>query len=168
MGVQAFTDLKIWQRARVWSKAIYPYTQAEPFKSDRRLVEQINDSSASVMGNIAEGFGRGTQGEFVTFLGYALGSLNETQSHLTVAYDRGYLSKDRFGELFAEGTEIRKMTVAFITNMVMGGSGVKNARRPPTMSDCAWELYERLTGKERPEFFKQHAPTTRPRGGTTA
>jgi len=40
------------------------------------------------MANIAEGFGRGTQAEFVTFLGYSLGSLNETQSHLCAAYDR--------------------------------------------------------------------------------
>ena len=76
------------------------------------------------MSNIAEGFGRGTQGEFVTFLGYALGSLNETQSHLCAAYDRAYLEKATFAELFADGTEIRKMTVGFIKSMVMPGSGV--------------------------------------------
>jgi four helix bundle protein len=167
MAVRVFTDLLIWQRARQWSKAIFERTQAEPFRSDRRLVEQVNDSSASVMANVAEGFGRGTQGEFVTFLGYALGSLNETQSHLTVAYDRGYIPKDEFGALFAEGTEIRKMTVSFLTSMVMAGSGVKTARKPPSMSDYAWELYERVTGKPRPEFFRKHAPTTRPRAGAT-
>ena len=55
--------------------------------------------------NIAEGFGRGTQGEFVQFLGYSIGSLDETQSHLCTAYDRGYLTKAEFGELFQEGTE---------------------------------------------------------------
>ena len=48
-----------------------------------------------VMANIAEGFGRGTQNEFIQFLGYALGSLNETQSHLTAAYDRDYLAKEQ-------------------------------------------------------------------------
>jgi four helix bundle protein len=169
MGVQVFTDLKIWQRARFWSKAIFQHTQTAAFKADRRLVEQINDSSESVMANIAEGFGRGTQGEFVTFLGYALGSLNETQSHLTAAYDREYLTRDDYAALFAEGTEIRKMTVAFLSHMVMQGSGVKNVRKPPpTMSDYAWELYERVTGKERPEFFKQHAPTTRNRKAALA
>src|SRR5712672_741772 len=122
MGVQNFTDLLIWQRSRAWSKAIFQHTRSDPFRSDRRLVEQINDSSESVMANIAEGFGRGTQGEFVMFLGYALGSLNETQSHLAAAYDREYVSRDDFGALFAEGTEIRKMTVSFITKMVMPGS----------------------------------------------
>src|SRR5215471_7565074 len=105
-GVRSFTDLLCWQRARAWSKAIFERTRQQLFARDRRLVEQVNDSSESVMANIAEGFGRGTQGEFVQFLGYALGSLNETQSHLTAAYDRECLLKDDFGALFAEGTEI--------------------------------------------------------------
>src|SRR2546421_11883089 len=126
MGVQNFTDLLIWQRARAWSKAIFQHTRSEPFHSDRRLVEQINDSSESVMANIAEGFGRGTQGEFICFLGYALGSLNEAQSHLCAAYDRQYLLREEYADLFQQGTELRKMTVAFIRSMVLPGSGVKN------------------------------------------
>jgi four helix bundle protein len=154
MGVQVFTDLLIWQRARKWSKAIFQQTQMERFLRDRRLVEQINDSSESVMANIAEGFGRGTQGEFIQFLGYAIGSLNETQSHLTAAYDRDYMSKDDFGSLFAEGTEIRKMTISFITSMVLGGSGVKNIKKVRSFSLEVWEIYERVTGKPRPS----HAP----------
>jgi four helix bundle protein len=156
MGVQNFTDLLIWQRARAWSKAIFQHTRSEPFRSDRRLVEQINDSSESVMANIAEGFGRGTQGEFVMFLGYALGSLNETQSHLTAAYDRQYVPREDFGRLFGEGTEIRKMTVTFVKSMVMGGSGVKNVKKYKSWSDEVWEHYEKITGKQRPEFFRKH------------
>lgn len=81
-GVRNFTDLEIWRRTRTWSKRIYQCTQKAPFSRDQRLTVQINDSSESVMSNIAEGFGRGTQEEFITFLGYALGSLMETQSHL--------------------------------------------------------------------------------------
>lgn len=52
------------------------------------------------MGNMAEGSGRGTQAEFIVFLGYAPGSLEETQSHLCAAYDRGCLGKQRFAALF--------------------------------------------------------------------
>jgi four helix bundle protein len=105
---------EFWQKARAWSKRIFQLTRREPFCSDRRLVTQVNDSSESVMANIAEGFGRGTQGEFVLFLGYAVGSLNETQAHLCAAYDRDYLERAEFGELFREGTEVRKMIVGFI------------------------------------------------------
>jgi four helix bundle protein len=155
MGVSVFTDLLIWQRSREWSKQIFELTLLGPFKSDQRLVIQINDSSESVMSNIAEGFGRGTQGEFVQFLGYSIGSLNETQSHLCAAYDRKYLEKDVFGKLFAEGTEIRKMIVAFMKSMVMPGSGVKNVRKFVPFSEQVWEIYERTTGQERPEFFRK-------------
>ena len=68
-AARTFTELKFWQRARAWSKEIFNASQKEPFVSDRKLWAQINDSSDSVTANIAEGFGRGTQGEFVLFLG---------------------------------------------------------------------------------------------------
>jgi len=159
-GARTFTELRFWQRARAWSKRIFKLTRQEPFRSDRRLVVQINDSSQSVMANVAEGFGRATQGEFVTFLGYSIGSLNETQSHLSAAYDREYLSKEEFGELFEEGTEIRKMIVRFIHSMVQPGSGVKHMRKATSWTEEVWERYERITGKERPERFRTPAGRT--------
>jgi four helix bundle protein len=154
-GVKDFVTLGFWQKARQWSKRIFQLTRREPFRSDRRLVVQINDSSESVAANVAEGFGRGTQAEFVTFLGYAIGSLNETQSHLCAAYDREYLTKDEFAEMFRQGTEIRKMTVAFIRSMVQPGSGVKHVRKVKSFTDEVWERYERITGKPRPELFRK-------------
>lgn len=154
-GVRLFTDLMFWQKSREWSKTIFQRTRVEPFHSDRRLIVQINDSSESVMANIAEGFGRGTQGEFVQFLGYALGSINETQAHLTAAYDREYLRKDDFGELFQHGTEIRKMIIAFIQRLVMSGSGVKNIRKRIDWTERNWLRYEQITGCQRPEMFRK-------------
>jgi hypothetical protein len=62
--------------------------------------------------------------------------------------------------LFGEGTEIRKMTVAFITSMVMTGSGVKNIKKPTNFAYDVWKIYERITGKERPA----HAPRPQDQG----
>jgi four helix bundle protein len=151
-GVKNFTDLQIWRKARRWSKLIFDKTGQSPFHSDSRLVAQINDSSESVSANIAEGFGRGTQAEFITFLSYSIGSLNETQSHLCAAYDRNYLTKEQFADLFRHGTEIRKMTVSFLRSMVLDQSGVKHVRKVVSWSDQVWEIYERVTGKKRPEL----------------
>jgi len=158
-GVRVFTDLRIWQTARQWSRDIFLQTKNEPFASDRRLVVQINDSSESVMANIAEGFGRGTQGEFVQFLGYAIGSLKETQSHLCAAYDREYVGEEDFARLFRTGTELRKGIVAFIRSMVKPGSGVKHMHKPVKWSNQVWELYERITGEERPELWRDDGHT---------
>lgn len=149
-GVRDFTELRIWQQAREWSKTIFWRTQEAPFARDQRLTVQINDSSESVMSNIAEGFGRGTQEEFITFLGYALGSLLETQSHLCAAYDRKYLTKDEFGKLYAEGAALKKANIAFIRSMVMPRSGVRNIRRTKCWSEKVAEIYERVTGQPAP------------------
>lgn len=107
------------------------------------------------MANIAEGFGRATQEEFITFLGYALGSLDETQSHLCAAHDRGYLNKSEFAELYREGLAIRKLTVSFIRSMIMPRGGVRTAARTPSWSSRVWEIYERVTGQPAPEMFRQ-------------
>jgi four helix bundle protein len=163
-AVRSFTDLQFWQRTRDWSRDIYERTQRGKFSRDLRLVVQINDSSESVMANIAEGFGRGTQEEFITFLGYSLGSLDETQSHLCAAHDRGYLEKDEFEHLWSTGIEIRKMTAAFIRSMILPRGGVRTLGRPQCWSSRTWEIYERVTGKSRPEKFEEVAPEkdTRP------
>lgn len=152
-AARSFTELQFWQKARIWSRDIFYLTKERPFAGDQRLVVQINDSSESVMANMAEGFGRGTQEEFITFLGYALGSLDETQSHLTAAYDRGYLTKEKYAAMFREGTAIRKLTVGFIRSMVMPRGGVRTLGKQPSWSSQVWEIYERVTGKQRPELF---------------
>lgn len=105
------------------------------------------------MSNIAEGFGRSTQEEFITFLGYALGSLDETLSHLCAAYDGQYLSKEEFGELYAEGVSIRKLMVGFIRSMVLPRGGVRTLQKPKQWSQQVWEIYERITGQPRPDLF---------------
>lgn len=110
------------------------------------------------MSNMAEGFGRGTQEEFITFLGYALGSLDETQSHLCAAYDREHINKDDFARLWAEGIEIRKMTIAFIQAMILSRGGVRTLGKPPTWSSRVWEIYERATGQPRPTMFEPAPP----------
>lgn len=156
---RSFTKLQFWQQARQWSKQIFQHTQTHSFAHDQRLVVQINDSSESVMANIAEGFGRGAQNEFILFLGYALGSLDETQSHLTAAYDRGYLKKEQDAELWNAGIAIRKLTVAFIRSMVLPRGGVRTQGKRPNWSNTVWELYERISGERRPELFEATRPS---------
>jgi four helix bundle protein len=157
-AARSFTDLQFSQRTRAWSKEIYNLTQKPPFSRDQRLVAQINDSSESAMSNMAEGFGRGTQEEFITFLGYAIGSLDETQSHLCAAYDRQYIDKDSIGHLWTEEVEIRKLTVAFIRSRILPRGGVRTLGRPRSWSSRVWEIYERVTGQTRPEMFNEPVP----------
>lgn len=145
-----FTELQIWKKSREWSREIFWRTQEVAFKKDQRQAVQIYDSTESVMSNIAEGFGRGTQEEFVVFLGYAMGSLMETQSHLCAAFDRKYLTIDEFSRFYATGNELRKMIIGFIHSMIMPRSGIRNIRPTKTWSERVREIYERVTGSPPP------------------
>jgi four helix bundle protein len=90
--LKRFTDLSCWQFSRDVSIEVYNAVQNSPsFKSNFSFRDQILRSSGSIMDNIAEGFGRGGNSEFVLFLGYANGSCSELRSQLIRAEDFGYI-----------------------------------------------------------------------------
>jgi four helix bundle protein len=66
------------------------------------------------MDNIAEGFGRGGNKEFVQFLEVSNASACECQSQLCRIIDRQYISKEKFDELYSLCNEIKKMVISLI------------------------------------------------------
>ncbi len=94
--IQNFEDLNVWQRARELVKLIYELTKEKIFSRDYSLVDQIRRSSISVLSNVAEGFERGSNKEFIQFLYIAKGSCGEVRSQLYVALDQRYISEEDF------------------------------------------------------------------------
>lgn len=107
--VEKFEDLIAWQKARYFAHEIYELTCFERFSRDFSLVDQISRSSGSVMDNIAEGFGRGGNKEFIHFLFIANGSLFETKSQLYRALDRKYISNEILNEKLSKADELAKV-----------------------------------------------------------
>jgi four helix bundle protein len=99
MPVQEFEDLHVYQRARELTNRIYELTRDAVFARDFRLVDQIRGATVSIMSNIAEGFERGTNAEFVQFLYIAKGSSAEVRAQLTVAFDQKYIPKSDYDDL---------------------------------------------------------------------
>lgn len=83
-------------------------------KTDYKLRGQINNASGSIMDNIAEGFGRGGNKEFIQFPEIAPGSVCETQSQLYRILDRQYISNEKFTGLYNMADEIKKMLLGLI------------------------------------------------------
>ena len=109
MFVKNFEDLKIWQEARELSKEIYAISRLPEFNKDYRFVGQITSAAGSIMDNIAEGFGRGGNEEFLQFLSIARGSCQEVLSQLYRAYDVQYISEEEFDKLKGEINTISAM-----------------------------------------------------------
>src|SRR6185503_10034400 len=101
--VERFEDLVAWQKARSLTRGIYQMTRQGAFAKDFGLGNQIQRAAVSVMSNIAEGFERGTRGEFHQFLSIAKASCAELRSQLYVALDIGYIDQQQFDCMLAEG-----------------------------------------------------------------
>ena len=99
MKATCFEDLKIWQEARELSKEIYVISRLPEFSKDYRFVGQITSAAGSIMDNIAEGFERDGNKEFLQFLSIAKGSCGELRSQLYRAYDAGYINEEKFETL---------------------------------------------------------------------
>jgi len=104
--IQRFEDLLAWQKARELAKAIYRLSKRGPFSRDFELRNQMNASSGSAMDNIAEGFERDGNKEFVQFLSIAKGSCGEVKSQLYRAKDREYIDQSTFQRLYDLAEEI--------------------------------------------------------------
>ncbi len=79
-----FSDIHGWQSAKEIAVAIYAMTSESPLDRDFGLRDQLRRSAVSVMSNIAEGFGRGGDREFLRYLDIARGSAAEVQSLLSL------------------------------------------------------------------------------------
>lgn len=116
-AVKDFEELAIFQKARELSKKIYPITNREGFKSDYRFVQQIRAAAGSIMDNIAEGFERTGNKEFLNFLYIAKGSCGEVRSQLIRANDVGYLTPEEYEELYIECRKLSASIMIFIKEL---------------------------------------------------
>lgn len=113
-AVRDFEELAIFQKARELSAKIYPVTRRGEFKYDSRFVQQIRAAVGSIMDNIAEGFERGGNKEFLNFLYIAKGSCGEVRSQLIRANDVGYLTPEEYNELYIECRKLSAGIMNFI------------------------------------------------------
>ena len=130
--VRDFEELAIFQKARELSKKIYPITQRGELKYDTRFVQQIRAAAGSIMDNIAEGFERTGNKEFLNFLYIAKGSCGEVRSQLIRANDLGYMTKEEYDELY---TECRKLS-----------AGIMNFIKEIRTSEYAGAKYKEFNG----------------------
>ena len=119
MTIKRFEDIRAWQEARKLTKHVYSLCKASPgLRRDRRLRDQMQAASVSIMSNIAEGFSRRTDKEFTQFLFVAKASAAEVQSLLYVALDQEYVTEKDFSALYEMADDVARLTSGFITSLL--------------------------------------------------
>ena len=116
--VERFEDLKCWQEARVLVKEIYLLSERGKLVKDFDTRSQIRRAALSVMNNIAEGFGKYSNKEFIRYLDIANNSASEVKSILYVLIDLNYFSEDELVKLQAKADEVKALSLALIKYLV--------------------------------------------------
>jgi four helix bundle protein len=112
--IERFEDLEVWKLSRSLANLIYNVSSVGNFARDFALRDQIRRASISVVSNIAEGFERDGDKEFIQFLFMAKGSCGEVRAQLYLASDRAYLSEEQFSTLTRHATELSRMISGLI------------------------------------------------------
>ena len=106
MAFQSFEDLEVWQRGCRLAVDIFTAFGA---CSNRSMQDQIQRAALSVPSNVAEGYERNSNKEFVRFLNIAKGSCGELRTQLYISRKLEFLKKSDFDHLIGEAKEISAM-----------------------------------------------------------
>jgi four helix bundle protein len=93
---------------------VYKLTATFPREELFGLTSQIRRAASSIPANIAEGCGRGTDGEMHQSLQQAMGSATELDYHFILARDLGLINPQDYDVIHGAVDEIQKMLVAFL------------------------------------------------------
>ncbi len=112
-----FEEIEAWKLARELAREIYQLTRTVDFSKDWGLKDQIQRAAVSIGSNIAEGFGRRGNKEFVKFLWIAKGSAAEVQSQLYTVCDLSLITKGQFDDLYNKANVIQVMIYRLIETL---------------------------------------------------
>ena len=104
-----YRNLDVWRRSIDLIKIVYDVTRSFPKEEMWALSSQLKRAVVSISANIAEGCGRRTSKDYISFLHNAMGSVKEVESELFAAEKLGYVDRDKLNELLKELGEIGRM-----------------------------------------------------------
>jgi len=109
-----FKELRAWSKTHELTMLVYKLTRAFPRDEVYGLTSQVRRSAASIGANIAEGCGRHSDGEMTRFLQIARGSASETEYHLLLAKDLGFLQEADFQVVEQAVVVVQRMLTALV------------------------------------------------------
>ena len=115
--ISDYRDLTAWQKSRALVKRVYGATALFPNDESFGLVRQIRRAVVSVPSNIAEGYGRGSLGDYIRFLQVARGSLFELETQVILANDLEYLTEEQTNSLTEDIQQCARILQGLIASL---------------------------------------------------
>lgn len=112
--IKRFEELECWRSSRKLTKEIFLISDTGELRKDFELKGQLRSAALSIMNNIAEGFGRYSDKEFIRFLNVAQSSGLEVKSMLYLLGDLNYLNQDQLGVLMQEVNKTISLTLGLL------------------------------------------------------
>jgi four helix bundle protein len=125
MAFQSFEDLEVWQRGCRLAVAVF-----KTFAPCRNFTmqDQVQRAALSVPSNVAEGYERNSNKEFIRFLNIAKGSCGELRTQLYISRKLDFLKKADFDQLIDESKEISAMLHGLSRAVLKRAPATKGAR----------------------------------------
>ena len=130
MSIRSYRDLRVWQRGMDLVAEVYEVTREFPQEERFGLTSQMRRSAISVPSNIAEGFGRESNGDFARFLRVAQGSLKELETQLLVSQRLDMLAADDADATLGKCDEIGRILRGLISKVRDDQRTTTDHRRP--------------------------------------
>lgn len=124
--INRFEEILSWKEARILNRILRKLIKEKRFERNYGLISQIERSSGSIMDNIADGFERGGNKEFIQFLYIAKGSCGELRSQIYRALDDGYINDDEFILISSNCLKINNLIYKLIE--YLKSSGIKGQK----------------------------------------
>ena len=115
--VEHFEELEVWKLARKLTGKIYSLSRSGEFSKDFGFRDQICRAAVSIVSNIAEGFERRSNSQFLQFLAIANGSAGEFRAQLYIALDLDYITQKQFRDAFDDIVCIGKMLTSLTRHL---------------------------------------------------
>lgn len=113
-----FKKLDVWQKANALALCVDRTRKTIRGSQYASLRNQIFTAALSIPANIAEGRRKTSEKEFARFLGIAVGSASELESHLIFARDAELITEKDFASLVSQTILVRKMLYALIKRLL--------------------------------------------------
>ncbi len=111
-------EIKVWQEGVGLVLLVYAFIRNNrEFSKDFGLRDQVQKCAVSIPSNVAEGFERETNPEFIRFLYIAKGSCGELRTQIYIAYKLGYILEKDFSAIHEKCIQVSRMLMKLIRTL---------------------------------------------------